>query len=105
MVARQSRTEWLNPIIVPKGGSTIVTCESEGVSEIQLQRSKGDVSNGSASIQDRMVSIVKDWSTNRVQAILRITNAQMEDSGVYQCVLRIFEKTSLKSVEITVSHN
>ncbi|CAH3045165.1 unnamed protein product [Pocillopora meandrina] len=46
-----------NPIIVPKGGSTIVTCESEGVSEIQLQRKKGDVSNGNASIQDRMVGI------------------------------------------------
>lgn len=90
---------------MPKGGSTIVTCESEGVSEIQLQWKKGDVSNGSASIQDRMVSIVKDWSTNRVQAILRITNAQMEDSGFYQCVLRVFEKTSMKSVEITVSHN
>lgn len=86
---------------MPKGGSTIVTCESEGVSEIQLQWKK----NGNASIQDRMVSIVKDWSTNRVQAILRITNAQMEDSGVYQCVLRVFEKTSMKSVEITVSHN
>ena len=91
--------------MVPKGGRTIVTCESEGVSEIQLQWKKGDVSNGNASIQDRMVSIVKDWSTNRVQAVLRITNAQMEDSGVYQCVLRVFEKTSMKSVEITVSHN
>ncbi|XP_022797152.1 hemicentin-1-like isoform X1 [Stylophora pistillata] len=94
-----------NPIKVSTGGSTNVTCESEGVSVTQLQWKKGDISNGGASVQDRMVSIVKDKSTNRVQAVLRITNAQMEDSGVYQCVLRVFEKTNMKSVEITVSNN
>lgn len=92
------------PIVVPEGHDTNVTCESEGASVTELQWKKGDVNNGGETISDRMVSIVKDRSTNRVSAILRITNAQMEDSGVYQCVLRVFEKTSVKIIEITVSN-
>lgn len=89
------------PITVQQGQEAKVICESEGVSVTKLkwkiQTTKGDV-----SVQDNMVTVDKDRSNNRVRATLTIQNAQPKDSGVYKCVLMVFNKTEYKQTTILV---
>jgi len=92
------------PVIVLKGQAVNVTCESEGVSVTKLQWKK-QTDSGDVSVPEDIVTIAKDRSTNRVRAILRITNAQVEDGGVYKCVLRVFEKTGYRFTRIVVDSN
>ena len=92
------------PIIALKGQDVNVTCESEGISVTKLQWKK-ETDSGDVSVPDDIVSIIKDRGTNRVRVILRITNAQVEDGGVYKCVLRVFEKTGYRSTRIVIDNN
>ncbi|KAJ7377514.1 Hemicentin-1 [Desmophyllum pertusum] len=89
------------PILVLKGEDANVTCESEGIAVTKL-RWKKQTSSSYVSVPDNMVTIVKDRSTNRVRAILKITNAQMQDGGVYKCVLRVFGKKDYKLTRIVI---
>lgn len=91
-------------IVVLKGQDANVTCESDGVSVTKLQWKK-KTRSGDVSVPDSMVTNVKDSSTNRVRAILKITNAQMKDDGVYRCVLTVFGKTGYKSTRIVIENN
>lgn len=92
------------PIVLLKGQDANVTCESEGVSVTKLQWKK-ETDSRDASVSEGMVTIVKDRSTNRVKAILKITNAQVKDDGVYKCVIRVFEKTGYRSTRIVIENN
>ena len=92
------------PIVVRKGQDANVTCESEGVSVTKLQWRKQTIS-GEVTVPDNMVTHVKERSTNRVKAILKITNAQVKDNGVYRCVAKVFEKTDYKSTKIMIEDN
>ena len=58
-----------------------------------------------ACAQRDIVTTVKDRSSNRVRAILRIRNTQVEDGGVYKCVLRVFEKRSYRLTKIVVDNS
>lgn len=92
------------PVIVPKGQDVNVTCESEGVSVTKLQWKK-QTDSGDVSVSEDFVTIIKDRSTNKVRAILRITNVGVEDGGVYKCILRVFEKTGYRFTRIVVDNN
>jgi len=89
------------PVTVRQGQEVKVNCESEGVTITKLQWKKL-TNSGEVPVPDSMVTIVKDRSTNRVRAILKITNAQRKDGGPYKCVLRVFDKTDFRPTRITV---
>ena len=89
------------PISVLKGQEAKVKCESEGVTTTTLQWKK-QTNSGEVPVPHSMVTVVKDRSTNQVRAILKITNAQREDSGLYKCVLRVFDKTDFRLKRIIV---
>ena len=86
---------------VMQGQEAKVICESEGVSITKLKW-KRRTSKGNMVVADDMVTIVRNWSKNRVSATLKITNAQPEDGGVYICVLMAFDKTDYKLTTIIV---
>ena len=90
--------------MVMKGQDVNVTCESEGVSVTKLQWKK-QTESGDVTVPENIVTVIKDRSTNRVRAILNITNAQVEDGGVYKCVLRVFEKTDHRLTRIKIDNN
>jgi len=92
------------PVIVVKGQDVNVTCESEGVQVTKLQWKK-QTDSGEVSVPEDIVTIIKDSSTNRVRAVLNITNAQVDDGGVYKCVLRVFEKTAYRFTRIKIDNN
>ena len=92
------------PIIVLKGQNAKVKCESESVTTTKLQWKK-QTNSGEGPIPDSMVTIVKDRSTNRVRAILKITNAQKEEGGFYKCVVTVGDLTDYKRTRIIVKGN
>ena len=48
------------------------------------------MNKGSYSVvPESKVTIIKDLLTNRVQAILKIVNAQLTDSGSYKCIVMV----------------
>ena len=83
------------------GQDTEVKCESEGVTTTKLQWKK-ETNSGEVIVPDRKVTIVKDRSTNRVRAILKITNAQKKDGGFYKCVVTVDGMTNHKRTRIIV---
>ena len=89
------------PVTVLQGQKANVRCESEGVTTTKLQWKK-KTNSGEVPVPDSMVTVVKDRSTNRVRAILKITNAQMQDDGLYKCVLTAFGKRDHKWIRIIV---
>ena len=89
------------PIIVLQGQEAKVKCDSEGISAAKVQWKK-QTNSGDVSVPESMVTIVKETSTNRVRAILKFKFAQMQDSGVYKCVLTAFGKTDFKLTTIAV---
>jgi len=92
------------PVTVVKGQDVNVTCESEGVQVTKLQWKK-QTDSGEVSVPEDIVTIIKDSSTNRVRAVLNITNVQVDDGGVYKCVLRVFEKTAYRFTRIKIDNN
>lgn len=87
-----------------KGQDVNITCESEGVQITKLQWKK-QTDSGEVSVPEDIVTIIKDRSTNRVRAVLNITNAKVEDAGVYKCVLRVFEKTAYRFTRIKIDND
>jgi len=92
------------PISVLKGQEVKVKCVSEGVTTTKLQWKK-QTNSGEVPVPDSMVTIVKDQSTNRVRAFLKITNAQKEDGGFYKCVATVGGLTDYKRTRIIVKGN
>jgi len=90
------------PLAVLKGQDTEIKCESEGVTTIELQWKK-QTDSGEVPVPDSMVTVVKDRSTNRVRAILKITNAQKKDDGFYKCVVTVNGITDFKQTRIIVN--
>ena len=84
-----------------RGQDANVTCESEGVTTTMLQWKKA-TNAGEAPVPDSMVTIVKDKSTNRVRAILKITNARKKDSGFYKCTMTVSGQAKYKMARIFV---
>ena len=89
------------PIIVLQGQEAKLKCDLEGISAAKVQWKK-QTNSGDVAVPESMVTIVKDRSTNRVRAILKITFAQMQHSGVYKCVLTAFGRTDFKLTMVTV---
>ena len=48
------------------------------------------------------VTNIVDRATNRVQAVLKITNAKVEDAGVYKCIVKVQDKSTYKKTRIRV---
>ena len=84
-----------------QGQEVTITCESEGISETKLQWKK-QTEEGDVSVPSNLVTVFKDRSTNQVRAVLKVTDIQLEDAGVYKCVLTAFEKTDHKMTAIHV---
>lgn len=91
------------PIFVHEGQKTKVKCESEGVATTKLQW-KMQTNSGYVAVPDHMVTVVKNRSTDRVRAVLRISNAQRKDDGWYKCeqVVPFFDKAGFKLIRIQV---
>ena len=90
------------PIIVLRGGTGQIICETEGVSVSKLQWKKVLSSSVEQSVLDNMVTNVQGKANNLVKAILTITNAQPQDSGTYKCVLTAYGKQAHKLTGVRV---
>lgn len=87
-----------------QGQSGEVKCECEGATVCKLKWEKQEDDGESyAAVPESQVTVNRNLSTNRVQAILNITNAQPEDSGTYKCnVLVEPNKSDFKLIVIRV---
>lgn len=91
------------PIIVLQGGTGQILCEAEGVSVSKLQWKRKTTSSGiEQSVPDNMVTNVVDQAENLVKAILKITNAQPQDTGEYKCLLTAYGKQDRKLTSVRV---
>lgn len=90
------------PIIVLQGGTGQIICETEGVSVSKLQWKKVLSPSVEQSVPENMVVNIKDNANNFVQAILKVTNAQPQDTGEYKCLLTAYGKTARKLTRIRV---
>lgn len=88
-------------VTVLQGKEVKVKCESKGFSVTKLQWKKQTIT-GDVPVPDNMVTFVRDNSTNAMKAILKIPNANIEDAGLYKCVLTAFGETDFKRIKITV---
>ena len=90
------------PIIILQGGTGQIICEAEGVSVTKLQWKKVLPPSVEQPVPDSMVTNVIDNANNLVKAILRITNAQSQDTGDYKCALTAYGKATRKLTSIRV---
>ena len=74
-------------IYVLKGKSGEVTCEAEGPSVSTLKWEKQQDDKSYAAVPNSQVNITKD--TKYVRATLKITNAQVADTGTYKCTVSV----------------
>ena len=88
-------------IIVIQGQDGKVTCEAEGASVATLLWKK-ETDSGDADVPDNWVTSIVNRATNRVQAVLKITNAKVEDAGVYKCIVKVQDKTTFKKTRFRV---
>jgi len=88
-------------IIVIQGQDGKVTCEAEGASVATLLWKK-ETDSGDVHVPKSWVTNMVDRATNRVQAVLKITNAKVEDAGVYKCIVKVQDKTNYKKTRIRV---
>ena len=84
-----------------RGQDGNVTCEAEGATVPTLLWKK-ETDSGDVDVPSSWVNINKDASTNRVQAVLKITNATLADSGVYKCIVSVRGKSDYKKTRIRV---
>ena len=89
-------------IIVLQGKSESVTCESEGASVVTLKWEKQTDSGSYVDVAAGSVTVIKDTITNRIRAVLKITNAELDDSGVYKCTVAVKNKSTYKLMRIRV---
>lgn len=87
-----------------QGQSGEVTCECEGATVCKLKWEKQEDDGESyAAVPESRVTVNRNLSANRVQAILNITNAQPEDSGTYKCNVSVEpNKSDFKLIVIRV---
>ena len=78
-----------------------VTCEAEGASVATLLWKK-ETYWGDVDVPKSWVTNIVDRATNRVQAVLKITNATLADSGVYKCIVSVRGKSDYKKTRIRV---
>lgn len=90
------------PIIVQQGGTGQIICEAEGVSVSKLQWKKVLSPSDEQSVPENMVVNINDNARNMVQAILKVTNAQPQDTGEYKCLLTAYDKATRKLTRIRV---
>ena len=88
-------------IIVIQGQDGKVTCEAEGASVATLLWKK-ETNSGDVDVPNSWVTNIVDRATNRVQAVLKITKAKVEDSGVYKCIVKVQDKTTYKKTRFRV---
>ncbi|PFX21499.1 Leucine-rich repeats and immunoglobulin-like domains protein 2 [Stylophora pistillata] len=89
------------PIIVQRGQTGNVTCQTVGWSVSKLLWKKRS-NSGDQTVPDSKVVHVIDKTENMVKAVLTLTNAQTQDSGEYKCVLTAFNKQDYKIANIRV---
>ena len=88
-------------IYVLQGQSGEVTCEAEGPSVSTLKWEKQQDDKSYAAIPNSQVNVTKD--ANYVRATLKITNAQLADTGTYKCTVSLPPyKSDYKETNITV---
>lgn len=89
-------------VTVLQGKEVKVKCESKGGFSVTKLQWKKQTITGDVPVPDNMVTFVRDNSTNAMKAILKIPNANIEDAGLYKCVLTAFGETDFKRIKITV---
>ena len=78
-----------------------VTCEAEGPSVSTLKWEKQQDDKSYAAVPNSQVKITKD--PKYVRATLKITNAQLADTGTYKCTVSVPpDKSDYKETNITV---
>ena len=75
------------PIHVLQGQSGEVTCEAEGPSVSTLKWEKQQDDKSYVAVPKSQVNVTKD--TKYVRATLKITNAQIADTGTYKCTVSV----------------
>ena len=84
-----------------QGLSGEVTCEAEGPSVSTLKWEKQQDDKSYAAVLNSQVKITKD--PKYVRATLKITNAQLADTGTYKCTVSVPpDKSDYKETNITV---
>ena len=84
-----------------QGLSGEVTCEAEGPSVSTLKWEKQQDDKSYAAVPNSQVKITKD--PKYVRATLKITNAQLADTGTYKCTVSVPpDKSDYKETNITV---
>ena len=84
-----------------QGQNGKVTCEAEGASVATLLWKK-ETNSRDDDVPKSWVTNIVDRATNRVQAVLKITNAKLEDAGVYKCIMKVGDKLNYKKTRIRV---
>ena len=88
-------------IYLLQGQSGEVTCEAEGPSVSTLKWEKQQDDKSYAAVPNSQVKITKD--SEYVRATLKITNAQLADTGTYRCTVSVPpDKSDYKETNITV---
>ena len=88
-------------IYLLQGQSGEVTCEAEGPSVSTLKWEKQQDDKSYAAVPNSQVKITKD--SEYVRATLKITNAQLADTGTYKCTVSVPpDKSDYKETNITV---
>ena len=91
-------------IYVLQGQDGTVTCESKGNQIATLKWEKRMDDRSYVAVPNSWVTNIKDSSTNRVKAVLKIANAQLGDSGVYKCTVSVKpDKSDFKLTSIQVN--
>ena len=88
-------------IIVIQGQDGKVTCEAEGASVATLLWKK-ETNSGDVDVPNNWVTNSVNRATNRVQAVLKITNAKVEDAGVYKCIVKVQDQSTYKKTRFRV---
>ena len=88
-------------IYLLQGQSGEVTCEAERPSVSTLKWEKQQDDKSYAAVPNSQVKITKD--PKYVRATLKITNAQLADTGTYKCTVSVPpDKSDYKETNITV---
>ena len=88
-------------IYLLQGQSGEVTCVAEGPSVSTLKWEKQQDDKSYAAVPNSQVNITKD--SNYLRATLKITNAQLADTGTYKCTVSVPpDKSDYKETNITV---
>ena len=90
-------------IIVIQGQNGKVTCEAEGASALLATLLwKKETDSGDVDVPKSWVTNIVDRTTKRVQAVLKIANAKVEDAGVYKCIVKVQDKSTYKKTRFRV---